>query len=201
MNYLISALIGYLLGSFNTAYLLSKAKGFDIRDKGTHNPGASNVTITLGWKFGIITALFDILKASLAVVIAQTIFKNVENVGLVSGIMAVFGHMYPIYLKFQGGKGFASYIGMILAIDWKFALILMVVCALITIITDYIAIATMFAVIFFPIYYYLYNDISFVFIGLVALSLLIVFKHRKNVINIINGDEIGLRSVGKNKNT
>lgn len=201
MNYLISALIGYLLGSFNTAYLLSKAKGFDIRDKGTHNPGASNITITLGWKFGIITALFDILKASLAVVIAQTIFKNVEYVGLVSGIMAVFGHMYPIYLKFKGGKGFASYMGMLLAIDWKLALILMVVCALITIITDYIAIATLFAVIFFPIYYYLYNDISFVFIGLVALSLLIVFKHRKNVINIINGDEIGLRSVGKNKNT
>lgn len=200
MNYLISALIGYLLGSVNTAYLLSKAKGFDIRDRGTHNPGASNITITLGWKFGIITALFDILKASLAVVIAQAIFNNVEY-GLVSGIMAVFGHMYPIYLKFQGGKGFASYMGMLLAIDWKLALILMVICALITIITDYIAIATIFAVIFFPIYYYLHNDVSFIFIGLVTLSLLIVFKHRKNVVNIINGDEIGLRSVGKNKNT
>jgi glycerol-3-phosphate acyltransferase PlsY len=199
MNYLASVLIGYLLGSFNAAYFLSKAKGFDIREKGTHNPGASNMTVTLGWSYGIITALLDILKATLAVIVCQRLFPNVEYAGFVGGIASVMGHMYSIFLKFKGGKGFASYMGMLLAIDWKIALVLIVVSALITIITNYIAIATLFTIIAYPIYYYLQNQYTPMLYALIALALIIVYRHHKNIVNIISGKEIGLRSIGKNK--
>ena len=197
MNYLASALIGYFLGSFNAAYFLSKAKGFDIREKGTHNPGASNMTVTLGWSYGIITALFDISKASLAVIICQLLFPALAYAGFIGGIASVMGHMYSIFLKFKGGKGFASYMGMLLAIDWKIALVLMAISALITIITNYIAIATIFTVIAYPIYYLIQNQQSSIVYALIALGLIIIYRHRKNIVNIISGQEIGLRSIGK----
>ena len=199
MNYLTSALIGYFLGSFNAAYFLSKAKGFDIREKGTLNPGASNMTVTLGWSYGIVTALFDILKASLAVIICQWLFPTLEYAGFIGGLASVMGHMYSIFLKFKGGKGFASYMGMLLAIDWKIALVLMVASALITIITNYIAIATIFTVIAYPIYYYTQAQLTPMLYGLIVMALIIIYRHRKNIVNIIRGKEIGLRSIGKNK--
>lgn len=199
MNYLACVLIGYFLGSFNAAYFLSKAKGFDIREKGTHNPGASNMTVTLGWSYGIVTALFDILKASLAVIICRWFFPSLEYAGFVGGVASVMGHMYSIFLKFKGGKGFASYMGMLLAIDWKIALGLMVVSALITIITNYIAIATIFTVIAYPIYYYTQAQLTPMLYGLIVIALIIIYRHRKNIVNIIRGKEIGLRSIGKDK--
>ena len=199
MNYLACVLIGYFLGSFNAAYFLSKAKGFDIREKGTHNPGASNMTVTLGWSYGIVTALFDILKASLAVIICQWLFPTLEYAGFIGGLASVMGHMYSIFLKFKGGKGFASYMGMLLAIDWKIALVLMVASALITIITNYIAIATIFTVIAYPIYYYTQAQLTPMLYGLIVIALIIIYRHRKNIVNIIRGKEIGLRSIGKNK--
>jgi len=199
MNYLICIVIGYLLGSFNAAYIISKMKGFDIRDKGTHNPGASNMTVTLGWKFGIITAIFDILKAYISVVICRNLFSTFEYAGLIGGLASVMGHMYPLYLKFKGGKGFASYMGMLLAIDFKIALLMILISALITIITDYIAISTIFTVITYPIYFYINNLLSPALFGLALIALIIIYKHHKNIINIIMGNEIGLRSIGKNK--
>ncbi len=199
MDYLACVLIGYFLGSLNAAYFLSKAKGFDIRDKGTHNPGASNVTVILGWSYGIVTALVDILKASLAVIICQWLFPTLAYAGFIGGLASVMGHMYSIFLKFKGGKGFASYMGMLLAIDWKVALVLIVISVVITIVTNYIAIATIFTVIAYPIYYFLQDQPTPILYVLIIMALIIIYRHRKNIINIISGKEIGLRSIGKNK--
>ena len=157
------------------------------------------MTVTLGWSYGIVTALFDILKASLAVIICQWLFPTLEYAGFIGGLASVMGHMYSIFLKFKGGKGFASYMGMLLAIDWKIALVLMVASALITIITNYIAIATIFTVIAYPIYYYTQAQLTPMLYGLIVMALIIIYRHRKNIVNIIRGKEIGLRSIGKNK--
>jgi len=190
-------LIGYLLGTFNPAYLIGKFKGFDIREKGTHNPGASNVKITLGWKYGIITGITDIAKASIAVLLCHYLFPNLEVAGLLGGVSCVIGHMYPFYLKFKGGKGYASYTGMMLAINWKIALIMIIIGIIITVITNYIALATITTVIFYPIRFWYLNASTLTLVILIALSIIIIYKHRINISNILRGKELGLRSSNK----
>ncbi len=198
-NILISALIGYLLGSISPSYFLARAKGFDIREKGTGNAGASNVTQTMGWGYGIFTALFDIFKSFGAVLLCTWLFRDKQFCGRVAGIMAVMGHMFPFYMGFKGGKGFASYTGMTLAFDWKFCLIMVVVSILITLVTDYIALATILFVIVCPVYYYLTGGNLPVLIMLCVLGLIIIYKHRINIQRILKGEEIGLRQMKKHR--
>jgi len=199
MNYVICILIGYLLGTFNPAYLIGRYNGFDIREKGTHNPGASNVKITLGWKYGIITGVVDIIKASIAVLFCRYLFPDLEVAGILGGAACVFGHMYPFYLKFKGGKGYASYTGMMLAIDWKIALLMIIIGILITVITNYIALATITTVIYYPIRFWYLNASTLTLVILCILGIIIIYKHRINIVNILNGKEIGLRPSAKKK--
>ena len=193
MEYVIGAIIGYLLGCFNTAYFISHAKGFDIRDKGSGNAGASNMQQTLGWSYGIMTALTDILKAFLAVFIIKKIYPDNEILHFLTGVMAVMGHIFPFYLKFRGGKGYACYAGMLLALDWKFALYCMLMGALITLILNYIALATMTTAVLVPVHF-AFNGKSPIIIAMLAVTaVVIIWKHRSNIHNIINHTEKGLR--------
>ena len=95
MKLLLCFIIGYALGNLNMALMLSKLKGFDIRDEGTGNAGASNVTVIMGKKFGIITAVFDMLKASAAVMAAGALFPDVKNAGIIAGSACILGHIFP----------------------------------------------------------------------------------------------------------
>ena len=118
---LISILIGYLFGLFETGYFYGKMYGIDIRKQGSGNSGATNTLRTLGKKAGIITCLGDILKTVLAVIVARAIFKDrypdgVMLLGLYAGFGAVLGHNFPFYLKFKGGKGVACTGGTVLAV-------------------------------------------------------------------------------------
>lgn len=194
MKYILCILIGYILGNFNAAYIVGKIKGFDIRTKGTSNAGASNATITMGWRIGILVGTFDILKAFLSVLICKMIFPNLELAGIVAGVSCILGHIFPFYLKFQGGKGFASYLGMILAMDWRFFLIMIFAIIIITVITDYIALATLTTVIVYPIYLTFTNVELIVPLIVTIASVVMIFKHIGNIKKIITGKEIGLRS-------
>ena len=111
MEYLLTILGGYLLGCSNMALYLSVIKKVDIRAGGSGNLGASNAVILMGWGAGVLTAVHDIGKAILAVIAARMIFPELEHIGAVAGVSCVLGHIYPFYLKFKGGKGFASYLG------------------------------------------------------------------------------------------
>lgn len=198
MNYLICMLLGYLFGIINPAFLFGRSKGFDIRTRGSHNPGASNATITMGWGIGVLVGLLDILKAVVAVVVAKALFPAFPAAGFAAGAACVLGHMFPFYLRFRGGKGFASYVGMILVLDWKFFLVIGVLIVLITVITDYIAIATLTTIVVFPAYL-LFVHLSWVLIVLIAVpSGIMLIKHIPNIRKILRGEEIGLRKVGKN---
>ena len=182
------------MGTVNYAYIIGRLKGFDIRTKGSTNAGASNATITMGWRVGILVGICDILKAFASVLIAKAIFRDTELVGVVAGVACVLGHIFPFYLKFKGGKGFASYLGMILALDWRFFLIICGVIIIITVITDYIALATLTTVVVYPIYLILTN-IEITIISVVTLaSIVMIFKHIGNIKKILTGKEIGLRS-------
>ena len=192
-EYLLTILIGYALGCFNTAYFISKAKGFDIRDTGSGNAGASNIKIALGWKYGILTALTDILKSAAAVYICSRLFPDNQIVPFLAGAMAVVGHIFPFYMNFKGGKGYASYFGMILAVNWKLALALAVLGVMITLISNYIALATLSTVVVTPAYYFFLHASIYIIVILLILAALMFYKHRINIQRIIRPEEIGLR--------
>ena len=196
MAYILAIFGGYLMGCSNMAYWLAKARGVDLRSGGSGNLGASNAVTMMGWKAGVITALHDGAKAFLAVLLFRWIFPEVEAIGTVAGVAAVYGHIYPFYLKFKGGKGLASYVGMLVALNWKLALALFVVIAIATVVTDYIVVGTILVVVITPVFYAVNGDVTTALI-LAAASLLMIWKHRINYVRIYKGTEVGLRSAAR----
>ena len=123
MGYLFAVFLGYLLGSSNLAYYLSRIRKHDIRKSGTGNLGASNATVLFGWKAGVSVALHDVGKAVLAVIIARGLFPNLENAGAVAGVAAVLGHIFPVWLNFKGGKGVLTSLAFSFMIDPRGAIL------------------------------------------------------------------------------
>jgi len=194
-------LIGYLFGCFQTSYFISKmVSQKDIREIGSGNAGASNVTSELGWKYGILTGFADVLKAYIPTQIVLYIFPGayqpLDLIGL-AGTGAVLGHIYPFFLDFRGGKGVACYIGMLLAIDWQIGIAVIIGLILLTIITDYVAVGSISLYIIIPILAY-YSKYSDVVVGCAVVLLVVgMIKHWINVQRILSGSETGLRSVFK----
>ena len=194
MAYLIVCVIGYLLGCANLARLLARRKGVDLSAGGSGNAGASNAAILIGWRAGILVAVHDTGKALVAVILAKALFPQTEGIGAVAGTACVLGHIFPVFLKFKGGKGFASYIGMMLAINWKFALIVLAAVILITVVLDYLVIGTTFTVISLPVYLIAVSAGTIAVAAVLTATAVIICKHRINYVRIIKGTEIGLRS-------
>ena len=199
MAYILIVLAAYLLGCSNLALYISKMKQVDIRTGGSGNLGASNATALLGWRIGILVALHDIGKAALAVMLAKLYFPELPLAGAVAGVASVLGHIFPFYLKFKGGKGFASYFGMTLALNWKFALVIAVLVLLVTVITDYIVAGTTLTIVTVPVYLGIAEHSVLLALTLCIATAVIVYKHRMNYVRIYEGTEIGLRSVMKGK--
>lgn len=193
MSYILVALMGYGFGCLNLAWLLARSQGFDIRGIGSKNAGASNATITMGWKAGVAVGFHDILKSCLAALLAGLLFPNLPCAGAVAGVAAVLGHIFPFYLRFRGGKGFASFLGLILALDWRFFLAILLAVLLITLITDYVSLGTFTTIISFPVYLFVrHTGLMLVAIVCVA-SVTILCKHFVNIKRLLTGQEIGLR--------
>lgn len=200
MAYLIVCIVGYLLGCSNLAFYLAKAKGVDLSAKGSGNPGASNATILMGWKAGIAVGAHDIGKALLAVLLARILFPQTPGIAEVAGAACVLGHIFPFYLKFRGGKGFASYFGMTLALNWKLALAVGIAIIVVTVVTDYIVCGTLTTIFSVPLYIGFTRSWIIALIVCIA-TLVILYKHRENIPRMLNGTELGLRSAirGDNK--
>lgn len=195
--YPLIALIGYVIGTSNMAIYLAKLKGVDLAHAGgTGNPGASNALILMGWRAGVLVGAHDIGKAVLAVWLAGVLFPEIALSGAVAGVACVIGHMFPFYMHFRGGKGFAAYLGMTLALNWRFALGLLIAIALLVLVTDYIVVGTMTTVVSFPAYCAATRHYVMALLLCVA-SAVIIYKHRSNLVRIANGTEIGLRSAGR----
>lgn len=193
INYFIIICMGYLLGTLNLAFFIGKAKGFDIRKYGSNNAGASNATITMGAKVGFIVGVHDIFKSCIAVLIVSYLFPETLFAKEIAGASAVFGHIFPFYLKFKGGKGFAPFLGMILGLDWKFFLAIVTIVFVVTLISDYIVLGTLTTIISFPIYLCFIEKNILSVIPILIVSLIILSKHFVNIKRIIKGEEIGLR--------
>ena len=193
MPYIVAIVIGYLLGCSNMAYYLSRARRVDMRADGSGNLGTCNALILMGWKAGALVCAHDMGKTVLAVLIARWLFPDTAFIGYVAGVACVLGHIYPFYLKFQGGKGFASYLGMVLALDWKFAIGLFIAAALLVLITDYIVAATVATVVSYPVFTAISTASLAAVLILLAATLPILLKHKENYVNILNGTERRVR--------
>ena len=201
-----SLLIGYLFGCFQTSYFISQlVSKKDIRKIGSGNAGASNVTSELGWKYGILTGILDILKAYIPAQLVLYIFPETYqqiDIIVLAGTGAVLGHIYPFFLDFRGGKGVACYIGMLLAVDWNIGIAIIIGLILITIITDYVSIGSITLYIIVPVWVYASGDYSIIVIRCaVVLFIVGMIKHWINIQRIMNGTETGLRSVLKKNKT
>ena len=197
MQYILVIILCYILGSSNMAKYIAAVKKVDLSAGGSGNPGASNAVILMGWGAGVLTALHDIGKSALAVVLARMVFPELPLIGATAGVASVLGHIFPFWMKFRGGKGFASYLGMTIALHWKFAIAVLVLVVAVTLITDYIVAATTTTIIIVPIGIGLLTQSVLIPLILLVASLVIAWKHRDNYVRMYNGTEIGFRRAGR----
>ena len=198
MEYVLIALVGYLLGTSSMAFYLSIMTKKDVRKSGSGNLGASNTMALLGWKAAVLVGVHDIGKAWLAVLLAKWIFPNVAYAGAVAGVASVIGHIFPFYLKFKGGKGLASYIGLTAGLDIRLALVIVVVVLGIMIFTDYIALGALAMVVIVPVVS-LFSQGWVMALILCAATVVMIFKHIENLVRIFRGEEMGFRGAAKGK--
>ena len=190
---LLSAAIGYGIGQLSPAALISKLKNKDLRENGTGNLGATNTMLVFGKAYGIAVMIFDVLKAYIAIKIAKALFPKFVFAGLAAGCFSVIGHIFPAYLNFRGGKGVATFAGMMLAYDIRVLLGLLLVAIIIMVVTDTGYYGPVSAMILFTAWLFLKAKSISVFGGVAAVGGLIIYKHKENFINAKEGKEIRVR--------
>lgn len=212
MERLLCVVIGYLFGLIQTGYIYGKIKSIDIRNHGSGNAGTTNVLRTLGWKAGVITFIGDCLKCVSAVAVVNFMFiQDSRQVlyAMYAGLGAVLGHNFPFYLKFKGGKGIASTVGLILAVHPNMFLIVALVFIGIVLITQYVSLASIVIMILFVIMIVVKGqsgmlllpngDLYEYYALAIALALLAIWRHRANIQRLLNGTEnkTDVRKIGK----
>ncbi len=179
----------YLLGSINSAIIVSKAFNLpDPRKLGSGNPGATNVLRT-GNKFAaVITLAGDLLKGLLPV-LAVDYFIGSTPLVAITGVAALLGHMYPLYYRFNGGKGVATLLGVLLGFDWLFAVIWMAIWLCAAFVFRYSSLAALLATFLIVVCsWYWFEDI-WIFACLLIMSTFIFWRHRSNIKNLLTGNE------------
>lgn len=197
MGYIIIIALAYIMGSSNMAFYLSKLKKVDMRSRGSGNLGTSNAAILLGWPSAIAVGAHDIGKAVLSVILAKLLFPELALAGAAAGVSCVLGHIFPFYLNFKGGKGFAPFLGMTIALSWKLALVVLALVVVITLITDYLAIGTFTTITVVPVWMGISAQNWILPLILLIATAVIFYKHRENFTRLRNGTEIGLLSTVK----
>ena len=186
--YFLAALIGYLLGCSSMAFYISKIKKTNIAEQGSKNLGTANTLKVCGAKASLLVLVHDLGKSAGAVLIAHYAFRQAEFAGIVAGVMSIVGHIFPFYLKFRGGKGYASYIGVMLAINWEYAIVSFAVTIIVTMITNYMIIGNAATIIPFPIFLAVTGNYIGAIIILLA-AILVLFKHGSHFIALFKKQE------------
>lgn len=191
MDILIPLILAYLLGSIPSALWIGKIfYKTDIRTKGSGNLGATNTFRTLGAKAGIAVTALDILKGTAATLIPMYLDTNIHP--LVFGVLAVIGHMYPVFAKFKGGKAVATSGGILLGYQWPLFLVAVAVLLIALKITKMVSLSSIIlavtAVIYTVIYTFYSHDYPFLIVILI-LAGFIIYRHRANIARIKAGTE------------
>lgn len=192
LKYLLIAVAGYLLGNISVGILIARLYGIgDIRKVGSGNAGTTNVLRNLGWAPSVLTLAGDCLKGLIAALIGKWIAGDVGL--LIGGTFAVIGHDYPVFFKFKGGKGIATNLGMIIAVNPWIALILLVAVLAVVAVTRYMSVGSIMACFLYPALtaimmrgnaHYTAYLLFAIFAGALAL-----FCHRSNVVRLVKKQE------------
>ena len=190
MAFVWCSLIGYLIGSINPAWRISKMRGFDIREKGSKNAGASNVVILCGKMMGAVCAVLDIFKACFAIWLCTVLFPEYNHAFAAAGTACIVGHIHPLFLGFRGGKGLACLGGMIIMFSRRVFAVFLILEIVIVLVTNYICFVPITAAIAFPIAYAVLvkDGIGAAIMGVGCVMILL--KHTENLSRIRNGTEL-----------
>ena len=190
----IATFIAYLFGSISSAIIVCKAARLpDPRTQGSRNPGATNVLRIGGKKAAIVTLLGDTLKGVIPVLLAKWYGLDELGLALVT-FAAFFGHLYPIFFRFEGGKGVATAIGCILALNLPVGLCWMATWTIVALIFRYSSLASLTASVLAPVYIWYFTG-SYIYVMTIALmSLLLIYRHRGNITKLLAGTESKLGS-------
>lgn len=195
---LLAALIAYLVGSLSFAVIVSRAMGLsDPRTYGSGNPGATNVLRSGSKPAAIVTLLLDAAKGWLPVMLVKWFgpaWDLSEGTQALAGLAAFLGHLYPVFFAFKGGKGVATAVGVLLAFEPLLALATLVTFAIIVFFSRYVSLASMVAAVFAPAYYLIGDGVAWTASGaktlaLIAMGLLLIWRHRENIQRLLAGTE------------
>ncbi len=189
---ILAAVIGYLLGNVPSGVLIAKGYGIaDIRKHGSGNTGTTNVLRTLGWLPSVLTLVCDCLKGYVACLIGRWLGGDLPM--LLGGFFAILGHDFPAFMGFKGGKGIATSLGLIIAINPWLALALLVVQLIAVALTRYMSIASLITTVAFPVVTGIMlrgRENYGLFLGAACLAAaLSLFGHRSNIQRLIRGEE------------
>ena len=195
--------LAYLLGSVSFAVVVSKAMGLpDPYTHGSKNPGATNVLRTGNKVAAALTLFGDAAKGWVAVTIARAVLGdpiNSDN-NLMLGLVAIavfLGHLYPIFYRFKGGKGVATAAGILFAISWVLGLATLGTWLIVAFFMRYSSLAALSAAAFAPLYFTFLFGLQPMGLAILLMSLLLIYRHRSNIRNLMNGTETRLAKKGK----
>ncbi len=192
---LLLILLGYALGSIPFGYLLVRARsGGDVRAMGSGNIGATNVARTAGWSIGVATLLLDSAKGFLAVWLAGHFSGGNIRFMMYAGLAAILGHIFPVWLKFSGGKGVATALGVFLVISWAAVAAAVAIFAIVLLFWQYVSLASVSAAAALPLLVYVlyapgHAPPVAVTAGTLLATVLVIVKHRKNLERLMAGTE------------
>jgi len=186
MDLTLIILISYLMGSIPFGFLLTKFfLKKDIRKIGSGNIGATNVLRTGNKIIGYSTLILDILKGVIPIIIIKLIFPEYLYL---SSLSVFLGHVFPVWLKFKGGKGVATYVGILFCINYILGITFIIIWFLVFLISKYSSLSSLLASLIIPIYHFFFIDnINYYFF--IILFILIFYSHRENIKRLINNTE------------
>ena len=198
VSIIVLAIIAYLLGSIPSSVWVGKAYfGVDVREYGSGNAGATNTFRVLGTQVGIIVLFLDIVKgitaASLVHYLSFVIHGTDQfiNLQLLFGLLAVVGHIFPIFEDFKGGKGIATLFGMLIGIHYVLALAVLALFLVVLLLTKYVSLSSILAAVAFPIFtiFVFKRDEPLLIAFGIAAAVMVVLTHKKNITRLLHGEE------------
>lgn len=177
--------VAYLIGSISPSIIMGRAKGIDIKSEGSGNAGTTNALRVLGKKAAIITLLCDMLKGLIPTLMGLYFFDEVG--AMICGVAALLGHIFPCFYGFKGGKGAATAVGTLLALDYRLALLSLLVAAIFLFISKRMSVGTICAAIAFPILTaFMHEELL---PAAIVIAVIVILKHKSNIQRLIKGQE------------
>lgn len=188
MTAFITVLFAYLLGSVPTGFLLGRLSGVDVREAGSGNVGAANVARVVGLKQGLSTLFGDLAKGFIPVFLSVQLGLGLP-VSSLAGLAAFLGHLYPVFLRFQGGKGVATALGVFLALAPTATGFLVLIFLVVAAVSRIVSLASLVAAAFAPVVFWLSSGSLYLIGSSFLISLMVFFRHRDNIVRLIAGVE------------